>query len=167
MENGNQGLPWQALVVEDEPDNLEVIVATLRWQKMTVRTARNGFEAIEALKDFTPNFVLCDLAMPDMNGWQTLTAIRNNSKTALIPVIALSAYAMVGDREKALASGFDGYITKPIDVLTFFDTLKVILGSIVRQIPATKDKKPTTAPEKTAEPTPLTTPPPGQNNTNK
>src|SRR5260370_1050815 len=118
MENGTAKSTWQVLIVEDEPDNQEVIAVSLQLHQVTVRTAKNGFEALEALKAFTPNCVLCDLSMPVLDGWQTLIEIRNNPKTEHLPVIALSAHAMVGDREEALAKGFDGYITKPIDVLT-------------------------------------------------
>ncbi len=166
MENETEKSTWQVLVVEDEPDNQEVIATTLQLHHVTVRTAKNGFEAIEALKAFTPNFVLCDLSMPGLNGWQTLTEIRNNPKTAQLPVIALTAHAMVGDRELALAKGFDGYIPKPIDVLTIFATLQAIMRDFAKKIPAgVEDKKPAGAPEAPVQPTTLTVPVPGQNDT--
>ncbi len=165
MENGKEESTWQVLIVEDEPDNQEVIAASLERHKLTIRTAKNGLEALEVLKDFMPTFVLCDLSMPLMDGWQTLTEIRNNPKTAHLPVIALTAYAMIGDKERAMAKGFDGYVTKPIDVMTIFATLKAILSSIVKKQAAAEDKKPTETQEATVQPTTSIAPAPGQNDT--
>ena len=142
MDNLQQGSNWRVLVIEDEEDNRDVIAAALKFYKMTVRTVTNGFEAIDVLKDIAPDFILCDLAMPKMDGWQTLLEIRSNPKTVHIPVIALTAYAMVGDREKALAKGFDGYITKPIDVLSLNGTLKTILAELAKKTAQSEESPP-------------------------
>ena len=133
MQNNQQESNWRVLVIEDEDDNQDVIAVALRFYKMDVKSAINGLEAIEMLQNFVPDFILCDLAMPKMDGWATLREIRANPKTGHVPVIALTAYAMIGDREKALAKGFDGYITKPIDVMTIYSTLKTIMAEIAEK----------------------------------
>ena len=153
MQNEQPGSTWRVLVIEDEEDNRDVIASALMFYRMTVKTAANGLEAIALLGDFVPDFMLCDLAMPKMDGWQTLAAIRSDPKWLHIPVIALTAYAMKGDKEKALAKGFDGYITKPIDVLTIFTTLKTILSDIAKKMVISRDDKPNVISATTIQPT--------------
>ena len=159
MQNQPQGSNWQVLVIEDEVDNRDVIVAALRFYKMAVKSAANGLEAIEMLQEVVPDFILCDLAMPKMDGWATLLEIRANPKTMHVPVIALTAYAMIGDREKALAKGFDGYITKPIEVLTIYSTLKTIMAAIAEKTANQKAAGQVAVPPKTVQPVTLSLPP--------
>jgi len=165
MQNDQPGSTWRVMVVEDEEDNRDVIAAALMFYKMTVRTAANGIEAIELLRDFVPDFILCDLAMPKMDGWQTLLAIRSDPKMLHIPVIALTAYAMKGDRENALAKGFDGYITKPIDVLTIFATLKTMLSEIAQKTVGNGDEQPKVLPATVVQPPNLLLPSSGHDDT--
>jgi two-component system, cell cycle response regulator DivK len=119
---------WKVLLVDDEPDNLGVAQQILQHFGAEVHTARNGIEALEVLEKVQPTFVVADLSMPEMDGWQLLSSIRANVKWASIPVIALTAHAMMGDREKALQAGFDQYITKPFRLQNFLQDLEACLG---------------------------------------
>lgn len=127
---------WSVLLVDDEPDNLEVVAETLRFYGLTVRTARDGVEGLEALGEFTPDLVLLDLSMPKMDGWEMRQRIKFNPATANIPVVALSAHAMAGDKERAIQSGFDGYITKPVNIATILKDLSETLDENYKPQPA-------------------------------
>lgn len=118
---------WVVLVVDDEPDNLDVLAESLAYFGATVRTAANGEEGLEALKDFIPNLIILDLSMPKMDGWAMRQHVKNNPATAHIPILALSAHAMAGDKERALEVGFDGYMTKPINLATLLDNIRTVL----------------------------------------
>src|SRR5574341_532682 len=104
---------WTVLIIEDDLDNLDLIKRVLTFYRMAVHVAHNGQQALEILERLTPNLVLMDLSMPEMDGWATLKRIRANPKTAGLPVVAVTAHAMVGDRERVFQAGFDGYIAKP------------------------------------------------------
>jgi CheY-like chemotaxis protein len=123
---------WVALVVDDEPDNLEVVAETLEYRGATVRTALDGLEALTVLADFTPNVIICDLSMPNMDGWELRSNIRSKPQFQDIPIVALSAHAMVGDKERALAAGFDGYLTKPVDIHTLVQDICVAAQEIMK-----------------------------------
>lgn len=120
---------WYVLVVDDEPDNLEVVAETLEFKGAQVQTALNGKEALDALGDFAANLILTDLSMPVMNGWQLRAQVKNNPITSQIPVLALSAHAIAGDKERALEAGFDGYLTKPVNIHTILDDIRSALGN--------------------------------------
>jgi CheY-like chemotaxis protein len=115
---------WAVLVVDDEPDNLEVVADTLTFYGVSVKTAEDGLDGLAVLQEFDPDFILLDLSMPKMNGWEMRTRIKADAKRSLIPIIALTAHAMPGDVERALAAGFDGYLIKPIDVRTLLDDIR-------------------------------------------
>ena len=119
---------WHILVVEDELENLEVIAETLEFLGAQVQTARNGKEGLTVLETFMPDFILTDLSMPVMDGWEMRSHIRSDPRFATIPVVALSAHVIAGDKERALEAGFDGYLTKPIDIFTLLDDIRVALG---------------------------------------
>jgi CheY-like chemotaxis protein len=101
------------LIADDEPDNLETLSYAVTFMGGTTRIARNGREVMEALKDLTPTLILLDLSMPEMDGWETLKAIKARKEILHIPVIAVTAHAMADDKDKVMAAGFDGYIAKP------------------------------------------------------
>jgi two-component system cell cycle response regulator DivK len=128
---------WKVLLVDDEPDNIEVVAESLEFYGMTVKTAENGQVGIDALKDFTPDLILLDLSMPVMDGWQTLRHLKSDPQTQSIPVLALSAHAILGDKERALAVGFDGYMTKPVSVPTLIQDLKAALSERPTAVQAT------------------------------
>ncbi len=126
---------WRVLVVDDEPDNLEVVAETLEYKGAEVRTASNGQEALTLLKDYSANLILTDLSMPVMNGWIMRAQVKENPALAEIPILALSAHAIAGDQERALQAGFDGYLTKPVNIHTLTDDIyaAVIDGAANKQ----------------------------------
>ena len=118
---------WSVLVVDDEPDNLELISECLAFLGVKVMTATDGMNGLEILKGFAPHLILLDLSMPRMNGWEMRKRIKTDQRLNHVYIVALTAHAMVNDRERALDVGFDGYITKPISVQTFADQLRTIM----------------------------------------
>lgn len=102
------------LVVDDNPVSRELVGEILRSPEIDVVEAANGLEALGKIRDLAPDLVLLDLRMPSMDGFSILRKIRQNEGLRRLPVLAFTASAMRGDREKALAAGFDGYLTKPI-----------------------------------------------------
>lgn len=118
---------WTVLVVDDEFDSRMVAEIMLEDAGARVVTAINGREALDRLRQEKPRFILSDLSMPVMDGWQLMAALNDNRATAAIPVIALTAHAMVGDRERALAAGFRNHITKPLSADKFMTQLLAIL----------------------------------------
>jgi len=123
---------WHVLVADDERDSLEVARRLLKYAGAIVTTASNGHEAIEAVKTHKPDFhfVLTDLSMPGMDGWELLYELKSEPRTAHIPVIALTAHAMAGDRERGIAAGFHNYITKPLDPSKFIQQLMNLLVDV-------------------------------------
>jgi CheY-like chemotaxis protein len=119
---------WTILVVDDELDSLMVAQTLLERSGAKVLTAFNGKEGFELAKQYRPRFIITDLSMPEMNGWDLLTALKNNLATAAIPTIALTAHAMAGDREKAMSVGFTNYLSKPLVPYTFVkDVLNLLI----------------------------------------
>ncbi|HLY28142.1 MAG TPA: response regulator [Aggregatilineales bacterium] len=129
------------LIVDDEPDNLEVLKATLELlYGASVKTVLGGEEALASLSTFRPTVIVTDLSMPKVDGYTLLYRIRREVATAGLPVIVLSAHAMNGDRERVLAAGFDGYISKPFDVVSLGDNIIASLEQFYarRNAPATQ-----------------------------
>ena len=104
------------LVVDDNPQNLKLIRVLLRGEGYTVRTAADAEEALEVLEVFDPALILMDIQLPGMDGLALTRRLKDDPARCDIIVIALTAYAMKGDDEKALAAGCDGYIAKPIEI---------------------------------------------------
>jgi two-component system cell cycle response regulator DivK len=92
--------------------------------------ASNGKEALDLLQVFRPKFIISDLSMPLIDGWNLLRELQLNRDTAEIPVFALTAHALTGDRERALAAGFNNYLTKPLTPSTFMQQLLVLLEGV-------------------------------------
>jgi two-component system cell cycle response regulator DivK len=111
------------LLVEDTPANRALATKLLNAAGHDVLTADTAEAGIALARERQPDLVLMDLGLPDMDGWQALTAIRADERSAGLRVIAFTAHAMVGDRERALAWGFDGYLSKPIEFGTFADSV--------------------------------------------
>lgn len=107
------------LVIEDNPANLELMTYLLNAFGHTTTTATDGEEGVEAALRIMPDLILCDMAMPRLDGYGVAMRLKKYRRLEGIPLIAVTASAMVGDRDKVLASGFDGYITKPITPETF------------------------------------------------
>ncbi|MBL8162606.1 MAG: response regulator [Anaerolineae bacterium] len=121
---------WVVLVVDDEADSLEVATRILRHYGAVVHTATNGLEGLDIVRTIKPRFIISDLSMPAMDGWGMLDALKRDRTTLEIPVIALTAHAMAGDREKAIMAGFHNYLTKPLTPATFLRDLLNLLTDI-------------------------------------
>jgi CheY-like chemotaxis protein len=103
------------LIAEDNPVNRELLRELLETRGHSVTEACNGQEALDLLQKSLPEILLIDLDMPVLDGFATVRRIRENPAFASLPVLAVTAYAMQGDREKVLTSGFDGYLSKPVN----------------------------------------------------
>ncbi len=106
------------LIVEDSPDNMKLFRTLLVLRKHNVVGLTSGEGLLDSIEQGQPALVLMDIQLPGKDGFALLEEIRNSPHRAL-RVVALTAHAMAGDRERALAAGFDGYITKPIDIRSF------------------------------------------------
>ena len=103
------------LIAEDSPVNRELLRELLEMQDFEVFEACNGQEALDMIVEIRPDLLVLDLGMPVLDGFGTISRIRADPNMAGLPVLAATAYAMRGDREKTLEAGFDGYISKPIN----------------------------------------------------
>jgi two-component system, cell cycle response regulator DivK len=103
------------LIVDDNPINLKLIRVLLAGEGYDVRTAADAEQALTILKDFQPRLILMDIQLPGMDGLELTRRIKADPATQKTAILALTAYAMKGDEEKAFSAGCDGYITKPID----------------------------------------------------
>ncbi len=116
------------LVVDDDPDSLEVAETLLTFCGANVITADGGQEGYIQAIEKQPQFIISDLSMPEVSGWQMLKLLKADDRTKQIPVVALTAHALVGDREKAIEAGFVNYLTKPINPLTFSQNMLRIIA---------------------------------------
>jgi CheY-like chemotaxis protein len=115
------------LVIEDNPLNLELVRDLLITAGMKVLEARTAREGLTAAAELKPSLILLDIRLPGMDGYAALQHLKADPATASIPVVALTAQAMVGDREQALAAGFNDYIPKPVDTRTLADRIRALL----------------------------------------
>lgn len=115
------------LVVEDNLLNLELVRDVLITAGMKVVEAKSAPEGLSAARQLKPSLILLDIRLPGMDGYSVLEQLKADPATAGIPVVALTAQAMVGDREQALAAGFAGYIPKPIDTRSLADQVRALL----------------------------------------
>jgi two-component system, cell cycle response regulator DivK len=104
------------LVVEDNAKNRKLFRDLLEAKGYGIVEAATSAEAVELATELGPDLVLMDIQLPDIDGAQALVRLRANERTASIPVLAVTAQAMHGDRERLLAAGFDGYVSKPVDI---------------------------------------------------
>jgi CheY-like chemotaxis protein len=121
------------LVVDDNPDNLKLAKVLLRSEGYTVLTAQDAEQALEVLKTARPRLILMDIQLPGMDGLQLTARIKEDPATRDIIILALTAYAMKGDEERALKAGCDGYLAKPIDTLALPGILARHLAGPVRR----------------------------------
>ena len=115
------------LVIQDNTLNLELVRDVLLTAGMKVVEARTPQDGLRAAVELTPAAILLDIRFPGMDGFAVLRHLKANPVTASIPVVALTAKAMAGDREQALAAGFSEYIPKPIDTRTLADRIRALL----------------------------------------
>lgn len=117
-----------ALVIEDTADNIELICFILEQSGYRTITAETGQDGIDMALKKRPDFIILDIQLPDMDGYEVLRQIRGSEIDGTIPIIAMTSYAMSGDREKLLAAGCDGYIEKPIDPKRVVEQIRQIIG---------------------------------------
>ena len=113
------------LVVEDNDKNMKLFRDVLVATGYLTLEATTGGEAVELAIEHAPDLVLMDIQLPDFDGVQALGRLRANERTAAIPVLALTAQAMDGDRERFLAAGFNGYLSKPVNVRELIGTVRL------------------------------------------
>jgi two-component system cell cycle response regulator DivK len=117
----------KVLVAEDNPVNRELLRELLENRGYDVVEACDGQEALKMIEETQPDILLLDIGMPMLDGYAVARKIRENPELTPLPILAITAYAMQGDREKILHSGFDGYLSKPINAHALADELERLL----------------------------------------
>lgn len=117
----------KVLIVEDNEKNLKLFKLILDSNGYESITARNGEEGKQVAEENMPDLILMDIQMPILGGVDAMRALKMNEKTKTIPVIATTAYAMKGDKELFLEFGFEAYISKPIRIKEFLETIESVL----------------------------------------
>lgn len=115
------------LIIEDNPTNMELMVYLLRAFGYHPLLAHNGEEGVEVARREVPDLIICDVHLPKLDGYGVVAQLKQDPDLKDIPALAVTALAMVGDREKLLAAGFDGYIGKPIEPDTFVTQIESFL----------------------------------------
>jgi len=117
------------LIAEDNAVNRELLRELLEMRGYSVLEACNGEEALRVLAEARPEALLLDLGMPVLDGYRTVQKIRENPRWTTLPVLAVTAYAMQGDKERILSCGFDGYLSKPINPTLLFQEIERVLST--------------------------------------
>jgi CheY-like chemotaxis protein len=117
------------LLIEDNPMNRDMLSRRLERKQFEVFIAVDGEQGVSMARELTPDLILMDMSLPRLDGWEATRRIKSADETAHIPVLALTAHAMEGDRERAMEAGCDEYDTKPVD-------FKRLLGKIWALLPA-------------------------------
>jgi two-component system cell cycle response regulator len=125
-------LATRILVIEDNAANMELMTYLLQAFGYATLQARDGKEGLEAAQREHPDLIVCDVQLPVMNGYEVARRIKADAATRDIPLVAVTAYAMVDDRQKTLAAGFDGYLTKPISPETFVQQIEAFMHAGLR-----------------------------------
>lgn len=118
----------RVLIVEDNEVNLELVVYLLEAFNHATLVARDGLEGWQIAQTELPDLILLDVHLPKLDGYELVQRLKSDPQTRPIPVVAVTALAMVGDRDKVLGAGFDGYITKPIDPQTMVSQVESFLN---------------------------------------
>ena len=116
------------LIVDDNEKNVKLARDVLRFAGFRTVQAGSGGEAVSLATEHLPDVILMDIRLPDMDGTAALRRLRADGRTARIPVVALTSFAMKGDRERFLAEGFDGYLEKPISVRELPDQIRSLIS---------------------------------------
>lgn len=104
------------LVIENDPSSMDLMIFVLNYLGYTVIPALNGPAGLAIARGEVPALILCDIGMPELDGRGVLRALKSDASVSVIPVVAVTAMTTAGDREALLADGFDGYLSKPIDL---------------------------------------------------
>ena len=115
------------LIVEDNPKNLKLIRDLLQIRGYTTLEATDGKQGVDMARAKMPDLILMDIQMPVMDGFEATSILKADPVTKSITIVALTAFAMQGDREKCMESGFNDYITKPLDTRAFMTKIKEYL----------------------------------------
>ena len=118
------------LIVDDNESNLKLMKAVFDSDDYVVKTALDAEEAIKVLETFNPRLILMDLQLPGMDGLELTRLLKADPARRQITILALTAYAMKGDEDKAIAAGCDGYITKPIDTRSLIKLIDTYLDGV-------------------------------------
>lgn len=129
------------LVVEDHEPNRALLLQLLA-DSFNLDEAPDGAEALRRIHAAPPDLILLDLSLPILDGWTLASRLKSSAATAAIPIVAITAHAMAGDRERALSAGCDEYLTKPVAEDTLFDAITRILGQRPTR-PASRSNPPT------------------------
>jgi len=116
------------LIVEDNEMNRDMLSRRLERRGYTVVTALDGEQGLAAAQSEKPDLILMDMSLPIMDGWEATRRLKSQAETSGIPVIGLTAHAMTGDRDKAMAAGCDDYDTKPIELPRLLEKIEFLLG---------------------------------------
>jgi two-component system cell cycle response regulator DivK len=120
---------WTVVVVEDEDDSMELVRGLLEYHGISSIAAKTGEEALDILEQTVPTLIIIDLALPGMDGWSLLSAIRQDAALDVVPCIAITAYHTPEAAHEAIAAGFAAYFAKPLDATSFVRELAGIVGS--------------------------------------
>lgn len=116
------------LLVEDNEDNRDMLSRRLARKGYDVLVAVNGGDGVAKATEELPDLILMDMSLPVLDGWEATRRIKTDAQTSHIPIIALTAHAMSGDREKAIAAGCDDYDTKPVDLPRLLEKIDALLS---------------------------------------
>lgn len=120
----------KVLIIEDNENNMELISFILEANGYVTLKADDGYTGVRLALEETPDFIILDIQLPDINGVEVLQKIREHLSGSKIPIIAMTSYAMSGDRQKLLKAGFNGYIEKPIDTERVISQIREVLEHI-------------------------------------
>ncbi|GAB5491606.1 MAG: hypothetical protein Phog2KO_18210 [Phototrophicaceae bacterium] len=121
---------WHVLAVDDDPKSLDIVTTLLRLYGANVYSAQNGKEGILMAREHQPDLIITDLSMPEIDGWALIQTLKQDRVTLEIPIIALTAHAMRGDRTRAIAAGCHNHLQKPLTPYTFIKDLLSLLLDI-------------------------------------
>jgi two-component system, cell cycle response regulator DivK len=119
----------RVLLVEDNVDNFELVRFLLERAGFEVLGGRDGQQALDVARKELPDLILMDLSLPGIDGWTAGRELKADPATAQIPLLALTAHTLPGDRKRTMESGFNGYISKPIDVVRFAEMIEEALAN--------------------------------------
>lgn len=123
----------KALIIEDNEQNMYMLSFLLEKNNYHVIQAYNGLDGVKAALEHLPDVILLDIQLPEMDGYQIARELRKRSDLNDIPIVAVTSHAMVGDRERAMASGATGYIEKPIDPDNFIQRMEAYFSEELLQ----------------------------------
>jgi two-component system cell cycle response regulator len=121
------------LVIEDDPSSMELMFYLLTAHGYVTTTAARGDDGVAAIRNHPPDLVICDMQVPGLDGYAIVAQLKSDDKLRSVPLVAVTALAMVGDRERVLAAGFDAYVSKPIDPSTFVTQIEPLLKPELRR----------------------------------